>query len=96
MAPIVAQLSAILLWLAKSEQWGITRSQGDYDTWTEQFPIQMSKVYVCSLTRHAEDGAPYIVRIKNLYPDRFDWSDSDTNGHHGWGNNNFFIAVGSN
>ena len=23
MAPIVAQLSAILLWLAKSEQWGI-------------------------------------------------------------------------
>ena len=77
-------------------QWGITRSQGDYDTWTEQFPIQMSKVYVCSLTRHAEDGAPYIVRIKNLYPDRFDWSDSDTNGNHGWGNNNFFIAVGSN
>ena len=34
MAPIVAQLSAILLWLAKSEQWGITATNDSgFSTW---------------------------------------------------------------
>ena len=77
-------------------QWGITSQKGDYDAWWEPFPIQMPNAYVCSLTRNGGDNTPYIVKIKNIYPNGFNWSDSDVNGHHGWGDNNFFIAVGSN
>ena len=77
-------------------QWGITSQKGDHDAWWEPFPIQMPNAYVCSLTRNGGDNAPYIVKIKNIYPNGFNWSDSDVNGHHGWGDNNFFIAVGSN
>ena len=77
------------------KQWGYTNNFGNTDSWWQVFPIQMEKAYACNLTRGNGSAASYVVRIIGIYPNGFFWSDSDINGHHGNGDANPFIVIGS-
>jgi hypothetical protein len=89
MAPIVAQLSAILLWLAKSEQWGITEAiNGKFYT----FPIVFNsrpRVIV------SHDGSTaQIIRIYDIGPGGFNHENIFKDGAPASGADCMFIAVG--
>ena len=75
-------------------QWGTTTDKGwNKDYWECSFPISMTATCGISIQR-CYGGGCYSPIIVGISGQGFHWTDSDTNGKHGIGDEMSYIVVG--